>query len=425
MIDKVVIPAVSNDSNIWLQVGKLIDGISAKPHSDAHIVYNARSIVYAGVEKPPIDVLNGQREPDCDLRKFTLLPGLIDAHAHLFLKGGELGFAERKAYLQKSSHELSDLAKNRLVKLIKTGIIGIRDAGDKNSVGLALSRLYKSNIKPVMPYIDSPGAAVNHKGQYGAFMSDPIENYASLQDVVKFRIRHGADRIKIIATGIIDFKTGAVATKPQMSRVEIAEIGRVCKECGLQTFAHATGDDGIENVIDGGVDSIEHGFFVRDDQLAKMRDRNIAWVPTFTPVQLQLDHRETMGWDETVVSHLQRILDRHAASLIKAQTRGVKIIAGSDAGSYGVTHGAGFLYEIELMEQAGLSPISVINSATGVSSGRLGYKDRFGVIKAGYRSRFILTVNDPLKTVANLKKEKYIVFDDHVYYSDEPDLEGM
>lgn len=260
MIEKLLLPVAQTDQNIWLQVGTLIDGISSRPLHNAHIVYNAKFIQYAGENPPPASLVDKQKQPTLSLPDFTLLPGLTDAHAHLFLEGGELGFKERKAYLQKSSNELSDLAKNRLEKLVKAGIIAVRDAGDKNGVGLALSKLYKSDDRPIMPYIDSPGAAVHHKGQYGAFMSDPIENYASLQEVVKFRIKHGADRIKLIATGIIDFKEGAVTKAPQMSRVEIAEIGRVCKETGLQTFAHASGVDGIENVIVGGVDSVEHGY---------------------------------------------------------------------------------------------------------------------------------------------------------------------
>ena len=66
------------------------------------------------------------------------------------------------------------------------------------------------------------------------------------------------------------------------------------------------GDDGIERTIDGGVDSIEHGFFVRADQLAKMRDRQIAWVPTFAPVQKQVDHADLMGWDAEIVFNLKK-----------------------------------------------------------------------------------------------------------------------
>jgi imidazolonepropionase-like amidohydrolase len=169
------------------------------------------------------------------------------------------------------------------------------------------------------------------------------------------------------------------------------------------------------------VDSVEHGFFVREDQLARMRDRQIAWVPTFAPVQKQVDHADRMGWDAEVVSNLRRILDQHAASVAKAHAMGVQIIAGSDAGAYGVAHGIGFLEELELMERAGLTPLSVINSATGVSSNRLGFHEKFGQIKPGYLSRFILTRHSPLDCISNLRKDRLTVFDGDVFVTRETD----
>jgi imidazolonepropionase-like amidohydrolase len=167
------------------------------------------------------------------------------------------------------------------------------------------------------------------------------------------------------------------------------------------------------------VDSVEHGFFVRADQLARMRDRQIAWVPTFAPVQEQVDHAEMMGWDAEVVTNLRKILDQHAASLVKAHEMGVLVIAGSDAGSYGVAHGIGFLNELELMQRAGLSPIAVINAATGNSSNRLAFKEKFGQIKPGYLSRFILTRHSPVESIAHLRKQRVIVFDGAVFETDE------
>jgi imidazolonepropionase-like amidohydrolase len=190
------------------------------------------------------------------------------------------------------------------------------------------------------------------------------------------------------------------------------------KSLGKQTFAHASGDAGIERAVEGGVDSVEHGFFVREDQLARMRDRQIAWVPTFAPVQAQIDHADRLGWDDKVVSNLKKILDQHAASLVKAHELGVPIIAGSDAGSYGVAHGVGFLSELELMERAGLPPLTVINSATGSSSSRLAFREKFGQIKSGYQGRFILSRHSPLESVSNLRKQKFVVFDGEVFESD-------
>jgi imidazolonepropionase-like amidohydrolase len=357
--------------------------------------------------------------PDLDLAEYTLLPGLVDAHTHLFLEVVELELRERTAYLKQSPEELLRLARARLEKLLRLGVIGVRDAGEKHGVGLALSRLCESADRPLMPYVDSSGAAIHRHGRYGGFIGAPMEEFVSARECVEARVKAGADRIKLIATGVIDFKKGAVTTEPQMTTNEIRELVVAATSLGKQTLAHASGDDGIEHAIEGGVDSVEHGFFVRDDQLAKMRDRQIAWVPTFAPVQEQLNHADVFGWDEGAVSNLRRILDQHAESLIKAHLMGVQVIAGSDAGSCGVAHGLGLLYELELMERAGLSAIAVINSATGAGSERLAFKEKFGQIKPGYRSRFLLTRHSPLESVSNLKRYKFLIFDGEVLESDE------
>ena len=232
--------------------------------------------------------------------------------------------------------------------------------------------------------------------------------------------QNGADRIKLIVSDVIDFKSGVVIKVPQMTATEVEMFTSAAKEFKRQIFAHASGDRGIENAVEGGVDSVEHGFFIRDDQLARMRDRQIAWVPTFSPVQKQIDLADRMGWDDKVVSNLGNILDQHSSSLLKADRLGVPIIAGSDAGAVGVPHGFGLIDELCLMENAGLSSLQVLRAATGSSSHPLAFKEQFGLIKPGYRSRFILTRHSPLQSVSNLRKEKYVIFDGDVYNSSEP-----
>jgi len=418
--EKLSLSAATGGRRIWLRVGTLLDGVSSKPLRNAHVVYDQSTILFAGENSPPSNLLSAnQQQPDLDLSDYTLLPGLIEAHAHFFLEGGELDLDKRSAYLKQAPEDLLNAARARLGKLVRLGIIAVRDAGDKNGVGLALSKLYASGQRPAMPYVDSPGAAIHHKGRYGSFMAEPIEDFDTLKHCVEARVAAGADRIKLIPTGIINFKQGAVTAEPQMTTAEVSELVAAAKSFGKQTLAHASGDVGIERAIDGSVDSIEHGFFVRDDQLAKMRDRQIAWVPTFSPVQEQVDHADQMGWDAQVVSNLNKILEQHAASLMKAHEIGVQILAGSDAGSCGVAHGLGFLYELELMQRAGLGPISVINAATGASSNRLAFKEKVGQIRSGFQSRFILTRHAPLESVSNLRKQKWIVFDGNVLESDE------
>jgi imidazolonepropionase-like amidohydrolase len=412
------LPSATLEQSVWLRVGGLLDGTSNAPLRDAHIVYNSSKILFVGTggRTPPREHLRaGQDGPDFDAPDSTILPGLIEAHAHLFLEGGELDAQKRAAYIKQSPAELLSCALGRLPKLVRLGVAGVRDAGDKDGVGVALSKLYAGPGRPLMPYLESPGAAIYHRGRYGNFMGDPIENYASPRECVEARVMSGSDRIKLIPTGIINFKKAQVTSEPQMTTDEISQLVAAAKSFGRQTFAHASGDTGIDRVIDGGVDSVEHGFFMRDDQLPRMRDRQTAWVPTFAPVREQIDHADVMGWDPDIVANLKGILDRHAASLVKAHQMGVLIVAGSDAGSVGVAHGVGLLREMELMEGAGLPPIAVVNAATGVGSGRFAYREKLGRVEAGYLSRFILTRHSPAETVSNLRRPRWVVFDGKAY----------
>lgn len=413
------IPSATAQRPVWLHVGELLDGTSAAPRRDAHVVYDSRSIRFVGDNgrTPPPDVLApGQSAPDVVAPDATVLPGLIEAHAHLFLDGGELDLDKRAAWLKQSPAELVTAARPRLEKLARFGLAGIRDAGDKDGVGLALSRWYREErARPagaaVLPYLDSPGAAIHHRGRYGSFMGEPLEDHADPAACVAARVAGGADRIKLIPTGIINFKQGAVTTAPQMTVAEVSALVAAARRHGRQTFAHASGDAGVEVAIEGGVDTVEHGFFLREDQLARMRDRNIGWVPTFAPVQRQVDEAARFGWDETVRGNLQRILDNHAASLRRARGMGVLIIAGSDAGSCGVAHALGLYHELELMERAGLRPLDVINAATGAGAGRLGFREEFGRVAPGCLSRLIVTRHSPARTVANLRQPGTVVFD--------------
>ena len=410
---------LTGSQKLWLQVGQLLDGTSPQPIQDAHVVFNADGIIYVGKEAPHQQLTAEKTKPDIVLPDHTLLPGLIEAHAHLFLQGGELDAAIRKSYLQQSPEELLALAKPRLERLLQFGIIAVRDAGDKDGVGLALSKAYRERgaSHPASAYIDSPGAAIHHQGRYGSFMGSVLENHDSAADCVASRVADGADRIKLIPTSIINFKKGLVTAKPQMNTEELLDFVQAARAHGKQTFAHASGDVGIDHVIDAGIDTVEHGFFIRPDQLDRMLEKNIAWVPTFAPVQKQIDHATIMGWDSECLSNLKTIIANHQVSLRYASQIGVIIIAGSDAGSYGVAHGNGLLYELELMQDAGLSPIEVINSATGNSSDRLDFHESFGRLKEGYKSRMILTQHHPQDNVSDLRKNQLCLFDGQVITS--------
>jgi imidazolonepropionase-like amidohydrolase len=387
---------------VRLRVGKLFDGKSVTP--DADVVFDAKSIHSIGPR---------EGEADLELPDVTLLPCLIEAHAHMFLDGAPVCAEPRETYLKESPGWMLRRAGARWPRILQCGIGAVRDAGDKHGVGLALAADAKQSAGKLSPtpWIDSPGAAIHHRGRYGAFMGEPIEDHAGPAECVAARVERGADRIKLLVSGIINFKVGQVTTPPQMPIEEVKLLVEAAKRLGRQTFAHASGTPGVENSIEGGVNTVEHGFFITEEQLAKMRDRQIGWVPTFAPVQAQIDRAADLRWSDEVVGHLKRIIEAHQRMLCRAHEMGVTIVAGSDAGSCGVPHGVGFLQELHQMEQAGMPSIAVLRAATAASASTLNFPEKVGRIAPGYRSRFILTGHDPLVTVANLQKDKTIFFD--------------
>lgn len=414
----------SSGDPVWIQVGKAFDG--EKVHSNFHLVYTDREILHADSRPPATDILApGQTHPAQVLPEHTVLPGLIEAHAHLFLEGGESNPDARAQTLQLDAEALLKQAEARLPRLLRAGIVAVRDAGDKDGVGLALQTRYRSG-NTVMPYLDSPGPAIHHKGRYGKFMGEDLEALGGMESAVADRVQRGAFRIKLLATGIINFEKGAVTAKPQMPADELIAAVAAAKHHGKQTMVHCSGHPGVDNCIAAAVDTVEHGFFMDRDQLMQLRDRNMAWVPTFAPVQFQLDAPECIGWSQQVCDNLQRIVDAHARLLQDAKSLGVCVIAGSDAGSHGVPHAHGFFDELEQMERAGYPTLDILRSATARSAERLGFDQPMGRLQKGCLPRFILSDSDPLDSVCHLRAPSTVVFDGNVFSGgDSADQPGM
>jgi imidazolonepropionase-like amidohydrolase len=173
-----------------------------------------------------------------------------------------------------------------------------------------------------------------------------------------------ADDLKILQTGIIDFEAGEVTKPPQFDLDSLKLMVELANEKGLKTFAHCSGLKGLEVAVEAGVNSIEHGFFMSEAILDKMAEKKIAWVPTFSPVHSQWEHPEVVGWSKHTVANLRRILDDHLRHVEMAFHQGVQLVAGSDAGGLGVTHGKALIDELNFFLEAGLPMQEVLVSAT-------------------------------------------------------------
>ncbi|WP_168798778.1 amidohydrolase family protein [Herbaspirillum sp. ST 5-3] len=305
-----------------------------------------------------------QKRTERTVRVPFAMPGLVEAHAHIFLDGGELDLVARSEYLKASFDSMMDVASCNLKSALAHGVTLIRDAGDKYGVNHAARELCRKSDHGCCPDLRSAGLGIRRPARYGSFMAYDAAGDEDIVTTVNRIADEGADDIKIIQTGIIDFATGQVKGEPQFDVAALSLIVNTARSRGLKTFAHCSGLSGLEVAVQAGVDSVEHGFFMNEELLKRLRDRQIAWVPTFSPVCFQRDYPEIVGWDAAALGHLRHIVDDHLRHVRMAYELGVPLVAGSDAGSHGVHHGRSLIDELYFFLAAGLPMESVLTSAT-------------------------------------------------------------
>ena len=293
-----------------------------------------------------------------------LMPGLVEAHAHVFLDGALVDADARTARLAASPAEMLATARDNIAKSARAGVTVVRDAGDRYGVNHAMrDELAASKDAPLA--LRSPGAALKRARRYGGFIGHDVAGENELRAAVADRCR-ASDDIKIILTGVVDFAEGCVKGALQFDADELRLIVAQAHARDRKTFAHCSGVAGLETAVAAGVDSIEHGYFMTRDILGRMADKRIAWVPTFSPVHFQRAEPRHAGWDAATVNNLSRLLDDHAEQVRHAHALGVAVLAGSDAGSPGVDHGAGLIDELLHLAQAGLPMRALLQAATSL-----------------------------------------------------------
>ena len=291
-----------------------------------------------------------------------LMPGLVDAHVHLFLDGKPTDSAVRAAHLKQDVDALAEAARRSARQALACGVTLVRDAGDRHGVN---NRVREEAKQPgsSMAQVRSGGLGVKRAKRYGAFMAADVDDEASIRTSVR-ALAEANDEIKLILTGIIDFDAGRVTDEPQFDLQAARVVVETAHAGGRKVFAHCSGEKGLTVAVAAGVDAIEHGFFMSRDILALMRDKRLAWTPTFCPVHFQWAQPQAVGWSANTVGNLRRILDAHAEHLLLAHRMGVTVLVGTDAGSMGVEHGFAMFDEIDRFTEAGLPMKAVLAAAT-------------------------------------------------------------
>jgi imidazolonepropionase-like amidohydrolase len=372
---------------------RVIDGTGAAPRERAVVRIEAGRIYELGTADgtPPPQAI--------DLGGRTLLPGLIDAHAHVSsdtLRSpgfgpppplhGELPRPRALGYfiLAKAARAMLD-----------AGVTTVRDVGSYDDEGIALREAVRLGI------IDGPrifccGRIISATAPGGAIfktMYREADGPEDMRKAVREQLRRGADFIKLMATGA----RSVVAEDPEPAQMTAPEFRAIIDEAhrlGVRVAAHAEGLQGTRLAVEEGVDTIEHGLSLHREPalLEAMAQRGIVLVPTLSTFH-DLADRFTGDFAPALVEQAKRQKDEAYSTLVAARDAGVTLAMGHDSGPPGDN-----AIELVRMVDGGLTPLEGIIAATRGSARAVG-RDDLGTVTAGAIADLLVVDGDPLADI--------------------------
>jgi imidazolonepropionase-like amidohydrolase len=392
--------------------GQLIDTQAGKLLGETTVVIDGKRIVAvsAGHQVPA-----GAAE--IDLSTQTCMPGLIDSHTHL------TGQTSPTQYTDQFRWNTADYAIRSTVYARTTLLAGfttVRNLGDEANTSIALRNAISAGIVPG-PRIFSAGKAIGSTGGH----ADPTDGYrANLagdptpQDgiinsagdawkAVRQHYKDGADLIKIMPSGgVLDESKSA--DNAQMTVEEIKAVVAAARDYGMTVAAHAHGAEAIRRAVLGGVDSIEHGTYMNEEDMRLMKEHGTWYVPTIIAGKFVEEKARIPGYFPPQVALKAAVVGPLIQGTAgRAYKAGVKIAFGTDAAVY--PHGRNGEEFGQLVRHGGMSPAEAIASATTGAARLLGLENEIGRIAPGFSADLIAVEGDPLTDVTRLEHVEFVM----------------
>jgi len=339
--------------------------------------------------------------------EITLMPCLIDAHVHLALDGE--GKRNQLSTWGQEENCWSRI-KSDLENLKSCGIGAIRDGGDVRSINLQVARGCWS--KNQVPRVIATGEALRKQGSYGAFLGGGFYSLSEMSHRAEQLISRGVDQIKVLLSGIVSFKEYGKVAPPSFSRDELQHLVKMAHQNGRKVMAHASSAEAVELALNAGVDSVEHGYFISEDLLKEMAERQVSWIPTLVPVAIQAREPLKCRWSREELEIISWTCAEHMEKIFLAWELGVPVGMGTDSGASGIKHGVNLIEEMLLYSRAGLSNWEILQSATRVNARVLDFPVTCDVLDINSSPRLIGVNGDPLKDLKALNSvEWFFKFD--------------
>ncbi len=351
-----------------------------------------------------------------DLGDTTLLPGLMDAHVHLFLHPG----AEDLQTVQESVPQRTILATLAARDDLMAGFTAERDMGTEGA-GAADTAVRNGIDQGLIPgprlrisgnAIDILGGhedAIGYNPEQRVLSNATWANNASeLITAIREQFKLGADFIKIYETGRDAVSDGKLTTPYQYAEAELAAAIQEAARVGKHVAVHATGEPGTLYAARAGVVSIDHAFQLSDETMRLMHEKQIFAVPTFTIIDYFIEHAAT----PKQAARERELQELHARNFAKQLAAGVPIAMGSDVGPF--PHGTQ-AREFALMVKYGMTPLAAIQAGTLNAAKLLGWEGKIGALKPGYLADIVAVPGNPLTDIGVLQKVSFVMKGGVVY----------
>jgi imidazolonepropionase-like amidohydrolase len=345
-----------------------------------------------------------------DLGDRTLMPGLIDAHIHLFLHPG----AEDLQTVQESVPERTIMATLAARDDLMAGFTAERDMGTEGagSADTAVRDAINSGKIPG-PRLRISGNAINILGghedaigynpaQHVLPNADYANNADELVAAIRQQFKEGADFIKIYETGADSIKDGKLSTPFQYTEPLLEAAIKDAARLGKHVAVHATGEPGTLYAAQAGVVSIDHADQLSEETMRLMKDKGIFAVPTFAIFEYFAEHAA----NPQAGARMQKMLDLKIQEFKKQIAAGVPMAVGSDVGPF--PHGTQ-AREFVLMVKYGLSPAMVLKADLLNGAKLLGWEDQIGSLEPNYLADVVAVEGDPMQDMEAVNKVSFVM----------------
>ena len=390
---------------IVLHAARLLDVEAGRVLSPGEVLVRGQRIVEAGGK-----VARPADAEVVDLGDTTVMPGLIDAHVHLFLHPG----AEDLQTVEESVPQRTITAVLAARDDLMAGFTAERDMGTEGA-GAADTAVRNAIDRGSVPgprlrisgnAIDILGGhedAIHYNPEQHVLPNATWANNADeIVTVMREQFKLGADFIKMYETGRDSIRNGVFSTPYQYTEAQLRAAVEEAARVGKRVAVHATGEPGTLYAARAGVASVDHADQLSDETMRIMREKQIYAVPTFTISEYFAAHAEAPA----AAARLRESLAYHAAQFKRQLEAGVPMAVGSDVGPF--PHGTQ-AREYVLMVQYGMTPRAVLQAGLLNGAKLLGWEGQIGALKAGYFADIIAVLGDPLQDIRAVEHVQFVM----------------